>query len=121
MKTSLNKIFVLSLPVTLFGLPAVVFAQRSGGIRELILAAGNIIDTLIPMVAALALLFFFWGIAQFIKASGSGDEAMLEKAKDVMGWGIIALFVMVSIWGIVRIMQQDLGVPDIRDISTPGF
>ena len=57
------------------------------------------VQTLTVLAVALALLFFFWGLAQFILKSG--DAASHEEGKNKMVWGVIALFVMVSIWGIV--------------------
>ncbi len=66
----------------------------------------DLITTAIPIVAGLALLFFFWGLAKFILKAD--DETAREEGKQVMKWGIVALFVMVSVWGIVAFLQEDL-------------
>jgi TM2 domain-containing membrane protein YozV len=58
------------------------------------------------LVVALALLYFFWGLARFILNAGGGKEQ--EEAKAIMLWGIIALFVMISVWGIVRLLGETL-------------
>ncbi|MEK7514583.1 MAG: hypothetical protein AAB587_02065, partial [Patescibacteria group bacterium] len=78
--------------------PAVAFAQL-GNITSLVNQISNIITLLIPVAFAAALLFFFWGLAQYIMAGG--DETTQKAGKDKMLWGVIALFVMSSIWGIV--------------------
>ena len=53
---------------------------------------------------SLALLVFLWGVAKFIlKADNDTERA---KGKQVMLWGLIALFVMLSVWGIVYILAQ---------------
>ena len=52
------------------------------------------------IVIALALLYFFWGLARFIL--NAGDEDAQKAGKSIMLWGIIAFFVMVSVWGIVN-------------------
>jgi hypothetical protein len=56
------------------------------------------------LVLALALLFFFWGVAKFI-LNADNDEKRTE-GKKVMIWGIIALFVMVSVWGLINILAN---------------
>ena len=78
---------------TLLLAPAFAFAQELDNVRRLIDSVRDIINVLIPLVAALALLYFFWGLAQFILNSGS-DDAKTE-AKNKMIWGIVALFVIV--------------------------
>jgi hypothetical protein len=40
----------------------------------------------------------------------SSDEAGKEKAKSKMIWGIIAIAVIVSVWGLVGILQGIFGV-----------
>lgn len=64
----------------------------------------QIIDPLVTLIIALALVFFLWGGAQFILNAES--EEGREKGKQKMTWGIIVLFIMVSIWGIVMMLQN---------------
>ena len=68
----------------------------------------NLIEMLIPIMAGLALLVFFWGLAKFIM-NVSGDEKAVSEGKDLMIWGVIALFLMVSIWGIIAFLSGELG------------
>ena len=67
---------------------------------------GGLLKKLIPLSVAVALLYFLWGLALFIWSSG--DVKKVKEGKLIMTWGIIALFVMVSIWGIVGILRSDL-------------
>src|SRR3989344_3283344 len=78
---------------------------------------GNIIDILLPIVIALGLLFFFWGLATFILAAG--DEEKREKGKKIMIWGIVALFAMVTVWGLVNFLNNILGIQQSQIIDTP--
>lgn len=94
-------------------MPAVSSAQ---GIQELIARAGDIIALLIPITASLALLYFFWGLGQFILKAGDTDAQ--KEAKGMMFWGIIALFIITSIWGIVGFVQRELGIIDLPDLPT---
>ncbi len=93
--------------------PVLAFAQDLSNIQRLVTSIGNIIDTLIPIVFALAMLFFFWGLAMYI----FGGEHDKDKAKKTMVWGVIALFVMAAVWGLVGFISNAVGV----DTEGPGF
>ena len=76
--------------------------------NSLIISAGGIIDQLILVAFSSALALFFWGIAKFILSAGSEEKQ--SEGKSIMLWGVIALFVMSSIWGIVRFLSQALSI-----------
>ena len=77
---------------------------------ELLNSFWTLIDNSLFVVVGLALLGFFWGLARFIFRIG-GDEKAVEEGKKIMIWGLIALFVMISVWGIVIFMQEALDLP----------
>lgn len=88
----------------LFFTPFLAFAQTPT-FNNVIATLENflqVINVLLPIVIALALLYFFWGLAQFILASGNEDAK--ETGKRIMLWGVIAFFVMVSVWGLVNFL-----------------
>ena len=66
----------------------------------------DIINLAIPVVLALAVLYFFWGLAQYIL---SADEKK-EEGRNIMIYGVIALFVMVSVWGLIALLQDTFDV-----------
>jgi hypothetical protein len=105
------RILAYTASVATFFTPFVVSAV---GFKDLLVSAGNIIFLLIPITASLALLAFFWGMAKFILHSGSEDAA--SEGKRMMIGGIVALFVLVSIWGIVRFIRTELGIPEVNDV-----
>ena len=53
---------------------------------------------------------FIWGVVQYV--INSGEEAKKDKGKQFMLWGLIALTVMVSVWGLVDILGATFGVDD---------
>jgi len=59
----------------------------------------------IPILVSLALLYFFWGIADWI-LNMSGDAEKMKKGRERMVWGLIALFFMVSVAGVVSILSN---------------
>ena len=101
-----------------FALLAVPFVASAQATADSILTTvGNLIDTATPIVVALALLYFFWGLANFILSSGDKDKR--EKSRGIMIWGVIALFIIVSIWGLIRVVQQTLNLETGTTIDVP--
>ena len=64
----------------------------------------NIINNvLVPVLFAVAFIVFLWG-AFYTFILGANSEEVKEKGKNLMLWGLIGFFVMVSIWGLVNIL-----------------
>ncbi|MCE9628565.1 MAG: hypothetical protein K8Q91_01040 [Candidatus Vogelbacteria bacterium] len=62
----------------------------------------SIVVPIINLLLALAVLVFFWGLVKYLY---KGDnDAERTKGKSLMAFGIIGLFVMVSVWGIVGLL-----------------
>ncbi len=74
---------------------------------ELVGIVVGLVQSMIPVVVALALLVFLWGLARFI--FHAGDVGAKEHGKQIMFWGSIALFTMVAIWGIIIFFRSSLG------------
>jgi hypothetical protein len=88
-----------------------VFKLNHMGITNFIDSALDLITrVLIPLVFALCLLYFFWGVAKYIR-SGAGGENAAKEGRQVMIWGIVGLFVAFSVWGIISFMKSELGLP----------
>ena len=103
----MKKVILAALALT----PAFAFAQSAPNltnIESLVIAIGNIVELALPIVVGIALLVFFWGLVKFIFAQG--NEESKADAKKIMLWGLIALFVMVAVWGLVGFMAIALGV-----------
>jgi len=71
----------------------------------------------IPIVFGLALLFFLWGVALYILSAG--DEKKAKEGKSIMIYGVIALFVIFSLMGIIKFIGGNLGISqsDITNIN----
>ena len=71
--------------------------------QDLLSYASCIINrSVIPLIMALAVVMFIWGVVQYV--INSDEEAKKEKGKQFMIWGIIGLTVMVGVWGLVKIL-----------------
>jgi uncharacterized membrane protein YidH (DUF202 family) len=68
----------------------------------------SLANTVIPLFITLAVVFFFWGLVKFV--ANADDEEAKKKAKNLMIWGMVAVFVMVSFWGLIGYIQQSAGL-----------
>ncbi len=77
--------------------------------RDVVAYAISIINMLIPVLAALALVLFFVGIVRYVAHAGEKSKG---RDKQVIVWGLVALFLIFSIWGILRVLHNTfLGAP----------
>lgn|SRR3989344_998073 len=106
----------LIIPSAIALVPVFAFAQDLSNVRRLLESIGDLVNLALPIVVGIALLGFFWGLAQFIFAQG--DIEKKTDAKKTMIWGIVALFVMVSVWGLVRFIGSAVGVDQDRTSET---
>ena len=86
-------------------LPAVAFAEAARTFQELAADVVEILDATTAVLIVAGIVVYFYGISTNI-LNFSDDAA--EKVRTYFFWGIIVLFVMVSIWGILRLLQNTL-------------
>ncbi len=65
-----------------------------------------ILNPLIGLLFAIALVVFLWGLAQFI--INSDNEEVRSAGKRHMIWGIVGMFIMVGAYAIVNILSNTL-------------
>ncbi len=78
------------------------------GIRNFLCRFMDLIGLATGILAALALLVFFWGLVKYI--AKADDEKAKAQGKSIMVWGVIALFVMFSVFGLVGFLQSSFGI-----------
>lgn len=101
--------------------PVVVSNQvqvNTTALTQLLSAAQDILSRLVPFAITLAVLVFFWYLISFIW-KGASDPGKRSDALKGMGWSVVALFVMVSIWGIVGFLGSITGVGQGGSIPVP--
>ena len=98
-------------------MPLFVFAQNYigsgsngtawGSIKEIVEAMGKFINsTVMPIIVSLGVLYFLWNIAQYITKLDNEKER--ENFKRYSINGILGLFIMLSLWGIIAIGTNTL-------------
>ena len=102
----------------LFATPLFAFAANPDldPLKRLVASVGEILNALIPILIVVAIIVFFWGLVKYVSSQGK-DHA---QGRNIMIAGILALFVMVSVWGIVRLVQSSLGITDNRGFFAPS-
>ena len=61
-----------------------------------------IIEPIIGFLIALAVVYFLWGVIEFI--AGSDNEEKRDAGKKHMMWGVAGIFIMVSVFGIMNLI-----------------
>jgi hypothetical protein len=94
--------------------PTIAFAQGSVpvssapgaiGILDRVLFVLN--TRIVPLVIAVALFYFLMGVYEYIK---SPSPIQGEAARTQMVYGLIGLFIMVSVWGLVNLVGATFGI-----------
>ncbi|MBX4215492.1 hypothetical protein KW797_00930 [Candidatus Parcubacteria bacterium] len=70
-----------------------------------------ILNPLIGLLFAVALAYFVWGIVQFIRNSDS-DTSRAEGQQHMI-WGIIGMFIMIAVFGIIQLIMGTFGITNV--------
>ena len=68
-----------------------------------------IVNPLVLLLIAVAVAYFLWGLAMFLANAEETTERAEGKQKIL--WGIVGIFIMVSVFGIIRIVLTTFGIP----------
>lgn len=62
----------------------------------------SVINLLVALLGTIALVIFVWGGVRYLfKADDTGKQAQ----KEFLGWSLLALFMIVSVFGILQLVQ----------------
>jgi len=76
-------------------------------IQQALCSIGNILNAIIPVLVALGVVYFVWGVITYVIAS---DEEAKKTGRDRIIYGIIGLAVIIAVWGLVKILTRTFGV-----------
>ena len=72
----------------------------------------------IPILMIIATIVFIWGIISYVLAAGSDERK--KEAKNLIIWGLIGLFVMVAMWGLVSVIGSTFSIGETPIPGGPG-
>lgn len=111
-KTFLNKIYLslsFLISINIFN----VFAQSSQPLKELNVLTGSLGTTLTNVVGLLnivAFIVYIGLVIAFIYKRSKGDTGGMKEFQSMLLWGIVAMFFLVAVWGMVWFISKSLGV-----------
>ena len=105
--------------------PFVAFADTStctgNGLGKVICQIQGILDSIVPVLVALGVVYFVWGVVQYVIADG---EEAKKKGKDVMIYGVIGFAVIIGLWGLVNILVTTFNLsstaPTVQNLAVNG-
>ena len=81
----------------------------------------SLLEVVIGVLVSLAFLFFFYSVLKFISTN---DTTRKAKSLGNIAWGLVTIFILVSIWGIIAIPQSalfgnnfNLGLNNLTDVK----
>jgi hypothetical protein len=91
-------------------LPVIASAQT---LLNTLALVSTFLNSLVYLFITLAIVVFFWGLIKYL--FGDGAEGKTEGLK-IMMMGVVTIFVMVSIWGIIRLLQSTFRVTSTEPV-----
>ena len=103
----MKNFFTIQLSLLAYAVP--YFARAQGQDFKSIVGTitGFFLD-LLPVLATLALLVFFWGLAEYVFQSG--DQEAADAGRERIAAGIIGLFSIAALWGLVQILGNTFSI-----------
>jgi hypothetical protein len=105
--------FALSL--ALVATPALASAQS---LLNTLAFFNTLLNAAIGLLITLAIIAFFWGLIKYLFQGGGEDKS---EGLKIMLYGVITIFVMVSIWGLVRLLQSTFQVTSTTPVIPQGI
>lgn len=99
---------VIAQSLSVFAALAAPSLAAAQNVQSLFLLASNLLNALIGILITLAIVVFFWGLVKYLLSGGATEDA--HKGIHQMIWGVVAIFVMVSIWGLIGLLQRTFQV-----------
>ena len=94
-------------------------SRAIGGVGKGVETFGTLVSLGTTIAVSLAFFFFFWNLYKFIRA---GDADSKEEAQGKMVWSLVAIIIIVSLWGIIAFVRSVLGIEagTANDVEVPG-
>lgn len=100
----IKKIIIKIGLLKLFSLPFIVNAQSP--LSSIAVGVLYLLNGAVPVIIGIGVLVFLWGIYRYMFKT----EEDKKEAVSIIVMGVVILFVMVSVWGLVFVYSEIFGV-----------
>ncbi len=69
-----------------------------------------LINPIIYVLFAAGLFLFVYGVVEFLNELRKGGNSKMKEGKDHMLWGLLGLFIMVGVFGIIHLISNTFGL-----------
>ncbi len=96
------------LVLGVIAVPALVSAQvNTTQLNQSVVSITNTINLIIPLMLAVAVIVFIYGVIRYILAEGEIDR---NKAVGRIVWSVVAIAAILAVWGLARLLIEVLGL-----------
>ena len=93
------------------------YVSTSGGnLFGLMCRIGQFLNSVVPLLIALAVVYFVWGVVTYVISS---DEEAKKAGRNRIIFGIIGLAVIIGLWGLVNVLANTFGLNNNTHITAP--
>src|SRR5258706_6239499 len=93
----MKKTIIKLIPWALLAFPALTFAATTT-FGDILITISHLINSVVVVLIALGVLVFIWGVIMYIIAK---SEDQKKNARDLIIYGVIGLFAITAVWGLV--------------------
>jgi predicted PurR-regulated permease PerM len=96
--------------------PVMALAQATApinNVNDLAKKATDLGNLFTYLLIAAAVIFIIWHVVIYLVKGGSDEEARKKAGSSIL-WGIVGLFVILSIWGLVNILKNTLNTTPVQ-------
>ncbi len=97
-----------ALPYVLAAAAPFLALAQTGQAGIIVARIKNLVNQIIPILLIIGTIVFLWGVILYLTAGA--DEEKRANARSLMIYGLVGLFVMVAVWGIVNVLVGFFGV-----------
>lgn len=92
--------------------------RRGAGLSSIVEISMYFLQRAAELVVGLATVAFIWGLIKYVISESDQDK---KNAKNIIFYGIVILFVMVSVWSLVGIFENTFRIGGVKvDYSPTG-
>jgi len=106
------------ITIIALSIPTFVGAQTINNINDVTRKATDIGNTFIQILIAFAVIWIIFNVVRFLIV-GADSEDKRKQARDAILYGVIGLFVILSIWGLVKILTNTFVTDTTPPVVTP--